>query len=480
MRLLTLIAMSVLVALTATAQVDRSKKPEPGPTPQLKLPRLQHAQLKNGLKVIFVEHHQIPVAQMELVFQTGAAADPAGKAGLASLTAQMLDEGTQTRSALQIADDFDFIGARYGAFVNADGSFITLLTLSEHLKKAIELFSDVIVHPTFPDSEYARVQKKTLTALLQDKDQPAVVASNVFARLLYGKSHPYGEPVDGTETSVRSITIEDIRHFYETYYRPNNATLIIVGDIEPKTLITELESAFGPWEEREVPVQLVPAAVPPAHTTIYLIDKPNAPQSQIRVGGIGLPRETKDYYATVVLNQILGGTFNSRINWVLREVKGYTYGARSSFDYRKSAGPFVVAAGVKTSVTDSSIIDVMNELTRIRREAVQEGELNLAKASIIRSLPRNFETVGDIARQIATLVLYNLPDDYFSHLVSNIEAVTAADVQRAAQHYLHPDASVVVVVGDVQSVKEPLEKLGISPAGGVVLVDEQGNPLGKK
>ena len=474
MRLPLVCVFLILAVTSALAQVDRSKKPEPGPTPQVKLPKLEHAQLTNGLHVVMVEQRQMPVIQLQLVIQTGSVADPKGKPGVAYVTAQMISEGTKTRLSLQIADDFDFIGAQYGASVNEDGSFVTLLTLAEHFTMALAFFSDVLLNPVFPQSEYARVQKRIVTSLLQNKDQPEFVAGNVFSKMLYGEGHPYGEPVGGTETSVKSITTDDLRTFYDAYYRPNNATLIAVGDIHPKEVVAELEKVFGAWEKRDVPATTIPPSPAAAGPVIYIVDKPKAAQSQFRIGEIGLNRASDDYYRTLVLNQLLGGSFNSRINWKLREEKGYTYGARSAFSYRKEAGPFVVSAGVKTSVTDSSVILTLDELKRIRTELVPEKELSVAKSAIIRGLPRGFETVSDIARQITALVLYNLPDDYYSHIVENVEKVTAEDVQKAAQRYIHPDTDAVVIVGDVSAVKAPLERLGY---GKIVVVDDQGKPV---
>jgi predicted Zn-dependent peptidase len=460
-RILILILSLVVVS---SAQTDRTKKPEPQKTPALKLPSIQRAKLSNGLNIMLVEHHELPVVQFQLVFRSGSSLDPAGKSGVALLTAQMADEGTAKRDALTIADDLDFIGANLSVGSSDDATFASLLTIKEHLAAAMEIYADVVQNASFPATEWDRIKKSHLASLLSQKDQPASVASNIFAMITYGADHPYGNPSQGTEVSVGSITLDDLKSFYRMHYVPNNGTLIVVGDVTMKELKPMVERHLGGWKRGTVPVPKFSKVPPVDATRIYLVDKPEAAQSEIRIGHVGVPRGTKDFFALTVLNTILGGQFSSRINMNLRESKGYTYGARSSFMMIKEAGPFVASSAVRTNVTDSSVIEFMNELRKIVAEDVTAQELEFAKNSLVRRQAQAFETPGQIAGQLMGLVLYDLPDSYFSNYVQEFEKVTVADVRKAARTYVHPEKSNIVIVGDVASIRGGLEQLGYGAA----------------
>ena len=458
-RLLLFLTIFCLTA-TVSGQIDRTKKPAPKATAPLTLPKIQRAVLANGLSIMLVEHHELPVVQFQLVLKSGSSSDPAGKSGLANLTAQMLDEGTAKRSALQIADDLDFIGANLSVNATEDATFTSLLTIKEHLASALDVYADVVLNPSFPEVDWNRVKKSHLTSLIARKDQPAFVASNVFGILTYGGEHPYGQPSGGTEASVDAISIDDLKNYYSTTFTPNNATLIVVGNVTMKEIKPTLEKYFGSWKKGGISTAKFPAAPKIASTQIYLVDKPQAAQSEIRIGHVGVARSTNDYYALTVMNTILGGQFSSRINLNLRESKGYTYGARSGFSMQREAGPFTASAAVKTGVTDSSVIEFMKELRGIRDADVTQKELEFAVNSIVRRLPQAFETPGQISTQLMLLVLYDLPDDYYSTFIQNNEKVTVKDVRRVAEKYLDPKAMNIVIVGDVATIKEGLEKLG--------------------
>lgn len=469
-----LIFLVVLGDVDLRGQVDRTKKPAPGLTPSVVLPKVQHGVLKNGLEVMLVEYHQLPIVQFNLVLPTGTTADPAEKAGTANLTVRMLDEGTEQRTALQIADGLDFIGAHLSASTSYDGSFVTLETLKEHTASALDIYSDVLLHPAFPQKEFDRVKKEILTSLVQQKDQPAIIANKVFASKLYGATHPYGRPSDGNEKSVGKITVEDLKSFYNACFRPDDATLIVVGDVTIAELLPMLERTLGAWQSKSIsPPSLAP---PPGEgkAAIYVVDKPQAAQSQIRIGNIGLPRSTPDYFAVLVMNTVLGGGFNSRLNWNLREQKGYTYGTGSQFQFRKEPGPFSTYGGFRTNVTDSSVIETLKEIRRLRSEDVPESDLSFAKDFLTRSVARAFETPGQIATQLANLAIYGLPDDYFDTYVQNVKAVTAQDVKRVAEKCIDPDNMLIVIVGDVGSIRGGLEKLG---HGAVVICDSEGHAV---
>lgn len=457
-------------------ELDRTKKPLPQPTPKLSIPIPQRGELNNGLKIMLVEHHEMPVVQVQLIFQSGSSNDPSTKAGVAVLTAQMLDEGTKKRSALQISDDVEYLGSNLNISSSQDASFASLLTLKDELENSFEIFADVILNPTFPSTEWDRIKKSHLTSLLQRNDQPGQIASLVYSKVLFGDSHPYGKPTTGTEESVKQIEVADLVKFYNSFYSPNNATVIVVGDITLSEAKKLLNKYFGSWKKQEIAEPTYSTSPTIVENKIYLIDKPQAAQSEIRVGHMGVARSNSDYYAITVLNSLLGGQFSSRINMNLRESKGYTYGAGSSFSMRKEVGPFTVSGAFRSNVTDSSIIEIITELKNVTMTNVTGKELEQAKNSIIRSQPVDFETPQQIAGQLMNLVLYNLPDDYYNTSIQNFENLTITDIRNAANKYIHPSKMNIVLVGDMSTVLTGLEKIG-----SVSILDNNGNKVnGKK
>jgi zinc protease len=451
-------------------------QPKPKPDPRFKLPQVQRRKLSNGLEVLIVEQHELPVVNMNLVLRTGGAADPADRAGLASLTAALIDEGTKSRSALDISNQLAAIGARLGTGSDFDSGGINLLTISKHLDRALEIYSDVVTNPSFPESELELQRKSRLATLMQRRDDANAIAGVVYASLLYGRNHPYGHPAIGDEQSVRAITNSDIMRFYETYYRPNNAALIVTGDVTPATLMPKLERAFANWKRAEVPT--VNISMPPMRdkATVYIVDKPGAAQSVITIGQVGQPRSTPDYFPLLVMNTMLGGQFTSRVNMNLREEKGYTYGARTSFDYRRSAGPFMATAGVQTAVTKESVFEFLKELRGIRGERpVTPAELEFSKQAIIRGFPRTFETPEQMANRLADIVLYNLPDDYFNNYIARVRAVSVDDINRVANRYLDPSKMAILVVGDRKVIESGLRSL-TDVGQTITFVDPEGRP----
>lgn len=465
----------ILIAVgTMYSQLDRSQKPTEGKTPSFSLPKIQKGILSNGLKIMLVEQRELPIVQMQYVFQTGATYDPVEKPGVFNLMMRMMDAGTKNRSFLQIADEFSFLGSRFNSNTSYDGSFVSVTSLKKHLDKTLEITNDILQNSTFPEAEFTRIQNDILTGLTQQKDRAEVIVGKVFSKILYGETHPYGNPPDGTEESVKNISVEDVRMFFNSYIQPNNATLIVVGDVKMNELKTLLEKHLKAWKNGENKIGNVPAAKVEFVPGIYIVDKPKAPQSQIRVGSIGVQRNTPDYFALEVMNMILGGAFNSRINWNLREQKGYTYGARSNFAYRKEAGPFSAGGGFKSSVTDSCVYEILAEIKKMRQTDVTNEELEFAKNSLVRGFPRTFETLGQIAGYLGSLVLYDLPDDYYNSYIQNIQKVTLQDVRAVSEKYLQPDKMAVVIVGEVELNKSALEKLNL---GKVNLLDTNGKLL---
>ncbi len=457
----------------AVAQLDRSVEPQSGPSFKMSIPKIERATLENGLRIVIVEHRELPVVQVQFVIRSGADAGISEKAGVASLTADMLDEGTKTKTALQIADELDFIGASAATSANYDASVGSLLTLKEHLSKAMTIFSDIILNPDFPENEFERLKSELLTDLLAQKVRPDIIAGNIFNAKVFGSQNPYSQSIDGSEETVKNITLNDLKEFYGKYYAPNNASVIIVGDITKTEVVAVVKQFFGNWKKKEIPPLKLFNPQISTENKIYLINKDNAPQSQIRIGNVGIERGSPDFYAVNILNQIIGAS-NGRLFLNLREAKGYTYGAYANFAMRKSAGPFTAYAGVKTEVTDSALVEFFKEINRIRDELVSDVEFDLYKTAVIQRLPRIFETPAQIAGQLMALELFNLPDDFFSTLVEKYKAITPIDIQRAAQKYLHPKNLTVVIVGDVKNIKEKIEKLGF---GKIILCDETGKEL---
>ena len=465
---------AMVVADTPTTPAfDRSKRPELTAPKPLSLPPLVRRELPNGLQLVVVEQHELPVADFVLVVRSGVEADPAAKAGLATLTATMLDEGTTTRSALQIADQIAFLGGELDTRALWDASAISLHTPTAQLDSALALFADVARNPSFATKELERLRQERLTMLLQVKDRGPEIANRAYPAILFGSDHPYGHPTTGTEASTKAIARADLQRFFRTFYRPNNATLIVVGDVTPDDIERRVTRLFGDWQRGNVPAPTLREPEKPSTTTIYVIDKPGAPQSSFRLATIGVPRSTEDYFAIQVMNTILGASFTSRLNNNLRETKGYTYGAGSGFIMRRAAGPFVAQAEIVAAKTDSALLEFLKELRAIR-DTVSTVELARAKQYLQLQLPGDFETTRDIAGQLVPVVLYDLPPDYYNTYVQQIERITQADVQRVAQKYIDPDAMLVVIVGDRQAIQPALEALNV---GDVLIRDIEGRPV---
>lgn len=455
------------------AQVDRSTPPKLGPAPELKLPPVVTRTLPNGLRLMVVERHKLPIADFVLVVPTGATANPANQAGVAGLAADMLTEGTTTRTALQIADQIGFLGIALGAESGWDATTVSLTTPTAQLDSALALFADVSLHPTFPATEWKRIKEERLTSLLQIKDRGPSIANRVFPAVLYGQNNPYGRPASGTEASVGAMTDADVRAFYTAHFLPNQATLIAVGDVTAADLERRIGALFGGWAKGNETMATVPTPQVAAPTTIYLVDKPGAAQSSFRIGSVGVARSTPDYFPLQVMNTALGGSFTSRLNQELREVKGYTYGAFSGFEMRRAAGPFTAQAEVVSAKSDSALIDFMSELRQIR-DTIPATELTKTKRYIELELPSAFETTGDIANRLTAVALYGLPLDYFNHYVANIESVTQGDVQRVAQKYIDPSHMAIVIVGDRKSIEAPIKATNVAP---ITHLDLNANPV---
>jgi zinc protease len=459
-------------------KIDDSKLPKPTANPKFALPNIEKTKLSNGLEVWLVKQNELPIVTMNMVFKTGTTADPQGLTGVGDTTSSLLDDGTKTRTAVEIANEIQSIGARLSTGSGDDSSSVGMSTLTKNFDKALDIYADVIQNAEFPEAEVENWRRRAMGGLLQRRDNANAISGLVYNRILYGDAHPYG--VYTNEASVNAIKRDNLKKFYSTYYRPNNAVLIVVGDTDLKTLAPKLEAKFKDWKAGEISPISLPNAPSRDKAAIYVVDRPGSAQSVINIGQVGVARDSPDYFPLQVMNSLLGGAFTSRINMNLREDKGYTYGARSGFSYRRGAGPFTASAGVQTAFTKESIIEFLKEIRGVRGEIpVTQAELEYNKQSLIRSYPRNFETVEQIAGQLANVVTYNLPDTYFNDYVSRVNAVTLEDVNRVANKYLTPDKLAIVVVGDRKTIEPGLKQIkGLGDS--IIYLDAEGNPISNK
>lgn len=440
----------------------RNSPPGPGPNPGLSLPVPKRFQLSNGLTILLLELHSLPIVSANMIVLSGSERNTPDRPGLASFTAEMLDEGTGKRSSLQIADDSDQIGASLSTGSSTDLSYIAMRTLKRNVEPAFDLVSDILLNPAFAAEEIDRIRNDRLTYILQQKDNPNLLASKVFYSTVYGPSHPYGNLDVGTEESNRAITREMLTEFYRSGYIPGNSALIVAGDITESELRALAEKYFGNWSGTGHTPQK-PATAPQPARRIVIVEKPDSSQTVLRIGHVGVARSNPDYAALDVMNTALGGLFSSRINQNLREKHGYTYGASSAFIFKRGAGPFLVYTSVRADVTAPAVAEAFREIERIRNGEIAPEELATAKDSISRSLPGMFETTPEAASSIGQLFVHQLPLNYYHDLPEQIQSISAADVKRVAQAYLKPENAVVIAVGDRSRIQPELEKLDIGP-----------------
>ena len=440
--------------------VDRSSAPPPAEPRPYHFPHITRTTLPNGLRVLVAENHNAPLVSLRALVRSGADHDTSHTAGLASITADLLDEGAGDRDAIRLAEDVGLLGGALGTGADWDASYVSLDVLARTSEEALAIFADVVARPTLPEDGLERVRTERLTELLQQRNEPGAIAGKRFSNLLYGTG-AYGNSVSGNAESVAKITIDDVRRFYAQHYLPNNSSVVVAGDIEPARAIELVTGALGNWQRgAEVP-RPAPSPRPIDASRIYVIDRPQAVQSEIRVGHLGVARTCEDYFPLSVMNAIFGGVFNSRLNLNLREKHGFTYGVRSQFAFRRDAGPFVVAAPVRNEVTRESVSEMLAELRRIRTGDIETRELEDTKNYLIGVFPASVQTASDVASRLMDMELYGLSEDYFDRYRENIAAVGKEDVERVAQKYLDPDRVLIVVVGNASQIREPLGGLGM-------------------
>jgi zinc protease len=439
-----------------THRFDRPSAGDPTP---IHFPPIARTVLDNGLGIWIITHRGAPVASAALVVARGTGDDPADRHGLASLTGDLLDEGAGPRDAIGLAEAFARLGTQLEIDIGPDATSLSVSGLARVLPDALSLMADVAIRPRLEAPDFARVRELRLNRLRQLSRSAATMADRAYVSALFG-SHAYGHGALGTTASLDAISLDDARGFWATMFGPATATLIVVGDVRVADVVADARRAFHAWTQpsADAPRTAEPASAPDPR--VILVDRPGAPQSELRVGHIGPSRMTPAYHALIVLNAVLGGQFTSRINRRLREEKGVTYGARTSFDFRRVAGTFSCDTSVQADATAAAVADVLAEFDVIRREVVPAHELLAAKTSLTRGYVRNFETAGQLARAAVQLATYGLADDTFDRFVPSVDAITGGDVHQAADAFVRPDDATVVVVGDADGCRASLEALG--------------------
>jgi predicted Zn-dependent peptidase len=450
----------VAPASTAASIEFRKTPPPPGAEPPFVPPNIQEARLANGVRILLVERHDLPVVAVQIVMDRGAAQ---AASGVGAFVGGMLLAGTRSRPALKLSDELEQLGATYGAWVGYDGSIVQGECLRPKLSALMTIFGDVVQSPAFAKDELERERSRRLTALAQENDRPATLLSNTVAKLLYPAAHPYSTSLLGTEEALKKIGPLELARFHAVHFAPDVTTVAIAGDITKDAAVAEVERVLGKWKGKAK--KAVAIGDPPPATgkeaRIVLVDRPGATQSNVAVALPGVPRSNKDFDALLVMNTILGGQFSSRLNMNLREKHAMTYGARSGFDMRQGPGPFSAGGAIFRDKTDAAVREILSEMERMRSGLVTEEELTDAKSSLIKQLPARFETVGETASTLSGLAIYALPLDEFATRPTRIGRVTADDVRRVAETYLKPDRARVVVVGDAAGIKQGLSGLSL-------------------
>jgi zinc protease len=448
----------------------RANPPQPAPARPLNLPVPEIFKLQNGLTVYYNYRPGLPVVAANLVFNTGSGANPIDKPGLASFTANMLQQGTATRNATQIADETALLGATLSSSASMDGSSVGTGSLAKNFPGALDLVADIVLHPTFPQDEVERRRASRLAAFADDRGDPNVIVSRTGVSALFGPHHPFGYDNVGTEESIKAMSRDDMMNYWKSYYVPNNASLVVAGNISLDDLKALAETKFAGWKSGEISRPQI-GAPETTKAKIVIVDRPGAQQTMVRLLQLGVGRATPDYPAIEVMNSELGGLFSSRINLNLREEHGYTYGASSMFVYRRSQGYFATGGGIRTDATAPAVTEILKEIRRMIDTPMKADELSLAKDSQSRSLPGMFEASSGAAGALSEISLYDLSRDYFEKLPDRLNAVTAEDAEAAAKKYLYPDRMILICVGDRAKIEPELKKLDL---GGIEIRDADG------
>jgi len=453
--------------------LDRAKQPPIAKTPELRIPTWTRSRLANGADLIVSEKHDLPLVSFSITFLGGVDQfDVPDRRGVASLTAAMLNEGTKTRDGEALSNALQLLGTNVSVGVGSESGSISFISTTGKFAATLDILADMLLNSTFPPEALERLRAQRLVALNQAKAQPGSISGRVFPRVVYGDAHPYG--LAQTEASVKAITRADVVAFHQNYFKPGRAVITVVGDVAPAAARRVIERGLSAWSAGgDRPTFALPALPAPRATTIYLVDKPGSAQSTFALGLPGPARNTPDYYALQVMNTILGGMFQARLNANIREEKGYSYGVSSGFGFGKGPRPFRTGGDIVGDKTDAALIEFMKELRGILgARPVTDEELRTAKESLVQRLPGTFASVGAINGAITGLWAEGLPDTYYQQYAKSIAAVSADDVLRVAKTHLNLDRLAIVIVGDRKAIEEPLRKTGIAP---IVFLDIEGN-----
>jgi zinc protease len=425
-------------------------------------PEFAEQRLASGYRLVTAKVTKLPVITVLVVIDAGSSKDPNGKEGVAALTAAALVEGTRNLTGAELAESFEQLGTSVESGADWDSAVLKITMLSERLAQAVRLLGEVLVTPAFDAGEIERLKSERLAEILQLETEPRGLADEKFAEFVYGNESRYSRPDEGTAATVAGLTRDDVLAFYKANYTPSSTTIIVTGDFESESMVSLLEEAVGGLTKGVSDERKVLATPRSREREIHIVHKADAPQSEIRVGHVGLPRLHPDFFPTMVMNAVLGGLFGSRINLNLREEHGYTYGASSYYDWRKGAGPFVISTAVQSDVTAAALGEIFLEIGRIRDTEVSAEELSLATDYLQGVFPIRYETTSSIASALATLVIYGLPSDYYDSYRKNIGKVSTADVLAAAKAHIHPNELQTVIVGDAAVVGDPLRDANIA------------------
>jgi zinc protease len=433
-----------------------SLRPKPGPARSYRFPQFKDETLPTGVRLITAPVAKLPLATVLVLINAGSTSEPRGKEGVAALTAAALLEGTTRFDGAELAEKFEQLGTSLESGADWDSAFLKITVLSAKLEEATMLLGEAISSPVFPEREIERLKAERLAEILQLETEPRGLADEKFSEFLYDDESRYSRPDEGSTESVSSLTRPDVDQFYRANYTSGATTVIVAGDIsseDAKKLVTE---AFGNWPSGSSQYQPLSGKARRNRKSTHIVDKPDAPQSELRVGHVGLPRKHPDFFPTLVMNAVLGGLFGSRINLNLREAHGYTYGASSFYDWRRGPGPFVVSTAVESEVTAPALREIIMEIDRIRDEKISAEELSLARDYLEGVFPIRYETTAAIASALATLAIYDLNPDYYDSYRTNIHNVSEDAVLRAAKTHLHPELLQTVIVGDAATVRGSL------------------------
>jgi len=469
-----MLAMAGTVTL-AQGTLDRSKAPTPGPPPMLRVPAWTRSTLANGAALVVSEKHDLPLVSFTVTIAGGYnQADPAARRGLADVTAAMMSEGTTTRDGEALASALQLLGTTVTVRIGGESGTVAFRCSASKLPATLDIVADMLVNPSFPAEALERLRAQRLVALVQARDQPAAIASRLFPRIVYGDAHPYGQNV--TEQTLKAIARDDVVAFHRAYFRPGRALVTVVGDVHAAAAKASIEKALAAWPGGgEKPAFQYPAPPAARASTMYLADKPGAAQSTFAIGLAGPPRSTPDYYALQVMNTILGGMFQSRLNANIREDKGYSYGVSSSFAYGKGPGAFRAGGDIVSAKSDAALTEFMKELRGIRGERpITDEELSTAKDALTQRLPGTFASAQSINNAIVSLWTQGLPDDYYQQYAARIAAIQREDVVRVARQYVDLDHLVIVIVGDRATIEGPLRATGLAP---IAITDIEGTSL---